>query len=361
MIVLAQDQPLDCAAIEEGSQTVCRVLSDVLPSALDPIVSAASTLLPAVLRIALIIVLAFVANRLVRRLIRRFIANVKEQGLQKLGALRRGPLATTGPIDLHRATMRTETVGTVLRSISTVMIGTIAIVLALGQIGLDVGPLVAGAGIVGVALGFGAQSLVRDFLSGIFILLEDQYGVGDIVDLGEGQNPIVGTVEGVTLRITRLRDVQGTVWYVPNGEIRSVGNKSHQWARSLIDIGVAYDTDIDHAIKVIKHVADELWRDPRWSDLILEEPEVWGVEEFGPSEILIRLVVKTEPAKQFDVNRELRARIKKAFDDEGIEIPFPQTTVWHRYPHEDGETPPGVPAQPGSPTPPSQGAPGSGV
>ena len=284
-----------------------------------------------VLNILLIVLGAWVTNRLVRRLIRRFIADLKEQGLQRLSALRRGPLATTGPIDLARATMRTETVGTVLRSASTVVIWTIALVLVLDQAGLEVGPLLAGAGIAGVALGFGAQSLVKDFLSGIFILVEDQYGVGDIVDLGEGQTPVTGTVEQVTLRVTRIRDVMGTVWYVPNGEIRAVGNKSHQWARSLIDIGVAYDTDIGHAEAVIKRVADELWKEEPWASLILEEPEVWGVEDFGPSAIVIRLVVKTEPAKQFEVNRELRARIKEAFDDEGIEMPLPQTTVLHRY------------------------------
>jgi len=359
MIVLVQNAPLDCNAIQEGSRTVCRVLSGLLPTALDPLVETTSTFLPAILKIALIFAMAFVANRLIRRIIRRFVNNVKEQGLQRLSAFRRGPLAATGPIDLQRATMRTETVGAVLRSVSTAVIGTLAVVAALGQIGFEVAPLIAGAGIVGVALAFGAQSLVKDFLSGIFILLEDQYGVGDIIDLGEGQSPIVGTVEGVTLRITRLRDVQGTVWYVPNGEIRAVGNKSHQWARSLIDIGVAYETDIDNAERVIKRVADGLWQDPAWEELILEEPEVWGVEDFGQNELILRLVVKTEPAKQFEVNRELRARIKKAFDEEGIE--FPMSTVVLRPAGANGAPHPYGTDQPGSPTPPSQAPRGSGA
>lgn len=317
-----------------GSPTICDFFASFAP---DGLAVLAGTAIPTTLRIALIGVIAYTLNRFVRRVIRGFIHDLKEQGLAKLGALRaRGPLARTGPIDLQRATMRTETVGGVLRSISTVLIYTIAFVLVVGQLGIQIGPLIAGAGIVGIALGFGAQSLVKDFLSGIFILLEDQYGVGDVVDLGEGSTPVAGVVESVTLRVTRLRDVMGTVWYIPNGEIRAVGNKSHQWARSLIDIGVAYDTDVDEASAVIKGVADGLWKEPPWSERILEEPEVWGVEDFGPSEVVIRLVVKTDPGRQFEVNRELRARIKKAFDEEGIEIPFPQRTVWMRSDNGEG-------------------------
>lgn len=312
---------------------MCEFFASFAP---DRVAVPAGTVIPAALSIILICVIAYILNRLVRRVIRGFIQDLKEQGLAKLGALRaRGPLASTGPIDLARATMRTETVGGVLRSVSTVLIFSIAFILVVGQLGVQIGPLIAGAGIVGVALGFGAQSLVKDFLSGMFILLEDQYGVGDVVDLGEGSTPVSGVVESVTLRVTRLRDVMGTVWYVPNGEIRAVGNKSHQWARSLIDIGVAYETDVDHASAVIKRVADGLWKEALWSERILEEPEVWGVEDFGPSEVVIRLVVKTDPGRQFEVNRELRARIKKAFDEEGIEIPFPQRTVWMRA--ENGE------------------------
>jgi small conductance mechanosensitive channel len=186
--------------------------------------------------------------------------------------------------------------------------------------------LIAGAGIVGVALGFGSQSLVKDFLSGIFMLIEDQYGVGDIVDVG----PATGVVEGFTLRTTRLRDVEGVLWHVPNGEISRVGNLSQQWSRSLLDIPVAYTTDLDQAIEIIKRTADELWRDEAWRGLILEEPDVWGVEAFGDSAILIRVVLKVVPAQQWAVSRELRMRVKAAFDEAGIEIPFPQQTVWVR-------------------------------
>ena len=211
-----------------------------------------------------------------------------------------------------------------LRSVASALIFTITGFLVLGEFGLNLAPLLAGAGILGIALGFGAQSLVKDFLSGLFILVEDQFGVGDIVDLDQ---QTVGTVEAVSLRTTRLRAVDGTVWHVPNGEIRRVGNKSQHWSRALLDVEVAYDTDIDHAKAVIQRVADTLWQE---RDDILEEPEVWGVERLGANAVVIRLVVKTRPADQYAVSRELRQRLKEAFDAEGIEIPFPQQVVWHR-------------------------------
>jgi small conductance mechanosensitive channel len=311
-----------------AARSLCEFVAGVGARSLAPIAGIA----PTALRILLILAVAFVANRLIRRAIHRLVDNVKGQGLATLGALRLGPLARTEPVDLARATLRTETVGTVLRSVSSAVISTIAVVLILDQLGLDVGPLVAGAGIVGVALGFGAQSLVGDFLSGMFILLEDQYGVGDVVDLGEGQTPATGVVESVTLRVTRLRDVMGTVWYVPNGEIRAVGNKSHQCAWSLIDITVPSDTDIGHAKAVITRVAGEVWSEAPWSSVLLEPPDIQGIEDLGTSEVLIRLGVKTGtgPARDFETNRELSARLKKAFGEEGIEIPLPKATAWQR-------------------------------
>ena len=169
-----------------------------------------------------------------------------------------------------------------------------------------------------MAIGFGAQSLVKDFLAGIFILVEDQYGVGDIVDVGEA----TGTVEAVSLRTTRLRDVNGTVWHVPNGQILRVGNKSQQWARALLDLAVAHGTDIGHGRA--GHQGDgrrACGRTRRGRGQILEEPEVWGVERHRPRGVTIRLVVKTLPAEQFDVIRELRGRIKVALDDAGVEMP----------------------------------------
>ena len=277
------------------------------------------------LQIAIVVVLAVVVSRIVRRAISRSVSGVAS-GRARLHGRREGPQVVEAAQVNARAVQRAETIGALLRSISSIVIWGIAGITILGELGINLGPLIAGAGIIGIALGFGAQSLVRDFLSGVFMLLEDQYGVGDIVDVGEAN----GVVEGVSLRTTRLRDVQGTVWYVPNGEIRRVGNKSQQWARALLDISVAYDTDIDRAAELIRGVAVDTWRDERWNRYILEEPEVWGVETLGADGIAIRLVVKTTPADQFDVSRELRARIKRAFDDAGIEIPFPQRTVWVR-------------------------------
>ena len=289
------------------------------------------------LRILIILLLAWFLYRLVNRAIERFVARISDgeehpkkrfkrrlRG-SKLGDRLPAKVVDTGPVSL-RSAARAQTIGLVLRSVASVVIWTVALVTILGEIGINLGPIIASAGIVGIALGFGAQSLVKDFLSGIFMLIEDQYGVGDVVDVGEA----TGTIEAVTLRTTRMRDVNGVVWHVPNGNILRVGNFSQQWARALLDVSVAYDTDVELAQRVIKEVADRVWQDEDWAGQILEEPEVWGVEQFGPDALVIRLVVKTQPSQQWKVLRELRARLKAAFDDAGIEIPFPQRTVWVR-------------------------------
>ena len=172
---------------------------------------------------------------------------------------------------------------------------------------------------------------MKDFLAGIFIIVEDQFGVGDIIDVGElSGTPVSGTVESVSLRSTRLRSVNGTVWHVPNGTVLRVGNMSQQWARALLDVSVAYGSDLELAQTEIKRVADELWHDPHWTGQVLEEPEVWGVEDLAADGVTIRLVVKTLPAEQFRVLRELLARIKAALDAAGVEIPTAQRTVWVR-------------------------------
>lgn len=324
--------PCTAAAVDPAvapvPNPVCATLLELTDGRFPAVARLGGAVVVPVARILLILVLAWVVNRLVRRVIRRFVVGLTEVGIQRLGALtQRAPLAESQPIDLQRALMRTETVGGVLRGIAGFAIWTIAAFLILGALGIQLGPLIAGAGIAGVALGFGAQSLVKDFLSGIFLLLEDQYGIGDIVDTGVAPS---GTVEEITLRSTRLRDVEGTVWHIPNGEIRRVGNSSQQWARSLIDVGVAYGSDLEHVKTVLKRVADELWQDEEYRDDVLEEPEIWGLERFDADQLTIRMVLKVSPAKQFRINRELRARIKSAFDAEGIEIPFPQRTVWVR-------------------------------
>jgi small-conductance mechanosensitive channel len=273
------------------------------------------------LKIALIVLVALVLYRLMARGIDRLIASLGShkvrRTLDSLSESAPGALVSAAPLNA-RAIQRAETIGAVLRSVAKGAVGLLALLMVLGEFGVNLGPLIAGAGIVGVALGFGAQSLVKDFLSGMFMLVEDQFGVGDVVDVGEAS----GLVEGVSLRTTRLRDVEGTVWHVPNGEIRRVGNKSQQWSRALLDVQVAYETDLDAAIGTIKTVADEVWHDDDLGSSILEEPEVWGVEGFGPTGIVIRLVVKTRPADQWKVLRELRHRLKAALDTAGIQFGF---------------------------------------
>jgi moderate conductance mechanosensitive channel len=278
------------------------------------------------LKIVLILLAAAVLNRLARRAVKRSLTRLHSGAVrERMGAMRRrtpAALLETGETSV-RAEQRIDALSSVLRSVVSFVIWLVALLMCFGGVGIDLAPLLAGAGVLGVAIGFGSQSLVRDFLSGMFILVEDQFGVGDIVDLGEAS----GTVEAVSLRTTRLRAVDGTVWHMPNGEITRVGNMSQHWSRALLDVEVAYDTDLEHARGVIKRVADELWQE---DTSVLDEPEMWGVEQLGAHGVVLRLVVKTTPSAQWKVSRELRQRIKAAFDEEGIEIPFPQQTVWHR-------------------------------
>jgi len=316
-------------------------------------------------RVGGIVVGAFVLDRLLRWTIKRSVSRLIARDEARAAALEQeeaareagGALRHLSPLRLREKSERSERVkqragalGAVLRSVASIAVYGIAFIMVLGEFDVSIGPLLASAGIAGVALGFGAQSLVRDFLSGIFILIEDQYGVGDIVDLGEA----TGTVEEVSLRITRVRDVQGTLWHVPNGEIRRVGNQSQLWARVILDVEVAYDTDIVAASKVVKEAADSVWREGSEATPILEEPELWGVENFGPDAIVLRLAVKTEPGRQWAVSREVRLRLKRAFDEHGIEIPFPQRTVWLRA---EGENVAGAgqAAAPGGEAPPVAG------
>lgn len=226
----------------------------------------------------------------------------------------------------ERAHQRTRTLGVLFKSVAGAVIYLAAILEVLSEFGLNLGPLIAGAGIAGVALGFGAQSIVKDLLSGIFMLIEDQYGVGDVIDCGDA----TGTVEVVGLRTTRIRDVSGTLWHVPNGTISRVGNYSQGWARVVLDVGVAYDTDIEAASDVIKGAADELWRENLENATIVEEPTIAGVQALDADAVVIRVMAKTEPSEQWATGRLLRQRIKVALDEAGIEIPFPQRTVWMR-------------------------------
>jgi moderate conductance mechanosensitive channel len=307
---------------QETTRSFSEQVADLMPN--DLLAAAVRGVLEPALQIVLILLLASLVLYLARRLIARSVAHAKDPDGTGSRLRRRTEPAEPGVV--LRRTQRADALGALISSVVTAVVWVLAIFLILGEIGVHLGPLVAGAGVVGLAVGFGAQDLVKDFLSGVFMLAEDQFGVGDIVDVGEA----TGVVESVTLRTTRIRDVEGTLWHVPNGEIRRVGNASQQWARSLLDIGVAYDTDIDTAIEVIERVANAMAEEEGYRDQFLDAPDVWGVQNLGADAVDIRLVIKTQPGKQWAISRELRRRIKAAFDATGIEIPFQQRTMWIR-------------------------------
>ena len=278
------------------------------------------------LQILLVVVIALVVKWLANRLIDRVVRQMKSPP-DKL----KGRAAAS-----NRRATRADALGTLLRSLANVVVLTIAVFMILGVFGINLAPLIAGAGIIGLAVGFGAQDLVSDFLAGVFMLAEDQYGIGDVIDAGEG---IIGVVEGISLRTTEVRDVTGTLWHVPNGQITRIGNMSQEWARTLLDVGVSYDTDIDQASEVIKSVADEMASEEAYASNFLGEPEIWGVQNLGADSVDIRLVIKTTPGTQWALGRELRRRIKYALDGADIEIPFPQRTVWLRTDTRGTDTP----------------------
>ena len=221
---------------------------------------------------------------------------------------------------------RAETLVHIVKNAIKVFIYIVASFMILREIGVDIAPLLAGVGIAGLAIGFGAQTLVKDFLTGFFILMENQYRVGDVVKIGDH----AGLVEKIKLRTTTLRDLQGVVHIIPNGEVQSVNNMTHEWSRAVLDIGVAYKEDVDRVIGVLERVGKELRQEEAYSQIMLEDPQILGVDNFGESEVTIKMITKTCPLKQWQVARELRRRIKYAFDREGIEIPFPQRTVYMR-------------------------------
>jgi moderate conductance mechanosensitive channel len=271
------------------------------------------------LRILLIVVAAVVLRwllvRAVNRMVRRTVAaNVSDRIVENRAT--RVLASATGALS-ERRRQRTETLGSVLRSLVTFVVFGVAFLMVLGEFHIDLAPLLASAGVAGVALGFGAQSLVKDFLSGVFMLLEDQYGVGDVVDTGEA----VGTVEEVTLRITKLRDAGGVAWYVRNGEITRIANKSQGWSTAIVDLPVAYTENVERVTDIIGGVVDSMYDDPQWSDVMLEKPTVAGVEQITGTTLTIRVVAKTGPNQQWGLQRAIRERVKDAFDAAGVRAP----------------------------------------
>lgn len=266
-------------------------------------------------RIVVVAVVALVARAFAVGAIRRVV----DQAVRRSTEHRSdgGGRGTLGHEVSERARQRTLTMGSLLRSIVTFVIGSIAILTILDLLGVPLRPLLASAGVAGVALGFGAQSLVKDFLAGVFMILEDQYGVGDVIDTGEA----IGTVEEVSLRVTRLRDANGVIWYVRNGEIVRIANRSQGWSTALVDVPVSYQADIDEAIDVVGAVVHDLATDGTWGELLIEEPEVLGVEAVGGGTVTIRVLAKCLPDKHWGVQRAIRRRCKEALDAAGIAGP----------------------------------------
>jgi len=217
----------------------------------------------------------------------------------------------------QRREQRFEAISQLLRSITTFTIASISLLIILGQLGVNLAPLIASAGVIGVALGFGAQTLVKDFLSGIFLVLEDQFGVGDVCDLGEA----TGTVEEVTLRVTRLRDLSGVVWYVRNGEILRVGNRSQGWTMAIVDVPVAYNEDLDRIRRIVDQVAERMDSDPAYDGVLFGKPMYAGVESVSGDAVFVRVTCKAAPDQQMSAARAVREQLKNAFDEAGVRVP----------------------------------------
>ena len=269
------------------------------------------------LRILLIVLIAVILMRISSKLIISLKQHMKNR-------------ASGNPEDVKRI----DTVGRVFRYIATIIIVMIAVVEILSALGISIAPILAAAGVVGVAVGFGAQSLIRDYFNGFFILLENQIRQGDVVDAG-GKS---GLVEEVTLRYIKMRDYSGSVHYVPNGTITTVTNMSREFAHAVIDVGVAYRENVDEVIAVIKTVGEDLRTDDEFQFKILDQMEVAGVEQLADSAVIIRCRFKVQPLEPWGVRREFLKRVKAAFDRQGIEIPYPHLTI---YPGQkkDGSSP----------------------
>ena len=268
------------------------------------------------LMIAAIIVGALLVRWLLLIILRRSIERVIS-GVKKSHNVEETQELSASPLRAARVVQRTRTLGTVINSVLTAIVMSVAAVAILEVLGVPVLGILGAAGIIAAGLAFGAQNLVKDILNGMFMVFEDQLGVGDVVDLGMA----TGTVESVGVRITSIRDVNGTLWHVRNGEILRVGNKSQGWARVIIDLPVPYHADLEAVKDAILATAKELAAEPQWKRKMLEAPEIWGVESITAEALVVRLVIKTRSADQWDVARELRLRLKLTLDALGINVP----------------------------------------
>ena len=259
-----------------------------------------------IIRIAGIIAVAYLTVKIVNLAVLQMERLVESEGLT-----------------LSEAQKRARTLGKIINSAAITIVVSISIMMILSEFGMNITPIITGAGIVGLAVGFGAQNLVRDVISGFFLILEDQIRVGDVAKI----NGVGGTVEGIRLRTTILRDVEGTVHIFPNGEIKQVANMTKEFSYYLINLGVAYKENVDLVMDVLKEIGEKLQEDPAYRPLILDPLEILGVDDFADSQVTVKLRIKTLPLKQWTVGRELRRRIKNTFDAKNIEIPFPQVKI----------------------------------
>lgn len=269
-------------------------------------------------RIGLIVIGLLVLRWILLVFIKRIVTTVtsgvkKREGAADTKALDASPLARA------RTVQRARTIGLVLSNLLTAGLTISAAIAILSELGIAIGALAAGAGILGAALGFGAQSLVKDFLAGLFIVVEDQYGVGDFVDLGSA----IGIVESIGLRVTQVRDVEGTVWYVRNGEILRVGNQSQGWSRIILDLPLAYDSDLEKAKKVLEAAAAKLTETPGLKTGLIGKAEVWGIQALAGEGVVFRLVQQVRPSKKDALSRALRLEVKKALDKAGVKLSVP--------------------------------------
>lgn len=283
--------------------------------------------LQTLITIAAAVVALSIARWLVTRTVRSVIA-----GGSTVRRKARGLLIRTGveggdsdPLVIARRVQRAETMGSVLRSTAALVIGIVVITIIANINAWDLGPVLASAGVLGVALGFGAQTLVKDFLSGIFMLIEDQYGVGDVIDVGQA----TGMVEAIGLRVTQIRDLSGTLWYVRNGEVQRVGNMTQGWSRARLELLIPYDSDVQRATQAMQDAAADIAEDAELAPLLLGDAEVTGFEDLSAESVRLRLMIKVAPAQQWVVQRALRGRIRERFAAAKIPLALPRREVVH--------------------------------
>jgi moderate conductance mechanosensitive channel len=289
------------------------MLSDFLNRILDPTLAQRlyEWLITSGLRVLIIAVGAFILIKIINGIIGRFEFLTEQR--------------TMGFVSASGTERRLKTLTALMRSLTFIAIAGLAAVMVLKEFGMDIAPIIAGAGILGLAVSFGGQNLVRDIISGFFIILENQIRIGDVAIInGQG-----GTVEEINFRTTVIRDLQGIVHIFPNGVITQLSNQSKGWSRYVIDMGVAYKENVDHVMDVLRKIGDELAKDEKFGSLILEPLDILGVDSFGDSAVVIKCMIKTRPLKQWEVGRELQRRIKNTFDLEGIEIPFPCVSMYY--------------------------------